>query len=104
MLTVDNQPADWLTIAVTVACMVVGTSAMAAGVGGFFVRRIALWQRALLVAIGLLVFFTRNTGTQWWLQIAAVALLVAWFVFEFFQTKGKVGSDPIEEPAASSLS
>ena len=99
MLTVDNHPASWLTIAGTVLCMVIATTAMSAGVGGYFVRRLGLWQRGLLVGVALIVFFTRNTGTQWWVQIAMVALLVAWFVFEIFQAKGKIDSNTIE-PAA----
>ena len=84
MLTVDNQPASWLAVIMTVSCMVIGTSAMAAGVGGFFVRRLALWQRALLVALGLVVFFTRNTGTQLWVQIGVVTLLLVLLAVEIF--------------------
>ena len=89
MLTVDNQPAGVLTIVMTVACMVVGTTAMAAGVGGYFTRRLFLWQRTILVVLGLLVFFTRNTGTQLWVQIGVVGLLVAWSVFEVLQSRRK---------------
>jgi len=100
MLTVDNQPADGVTIAMTVTCMVIATAAMAAGVGGYFVRRIGLWQRTLLVGMGLLVFFTRNTGMQWWLQMAAVALLVAWAVLEMIQSQNKVGSAAVEDAVA----
>ena len=99
MLTIDNQPASWMTIAMTVACMVVATTAMAAGVGGYFTRRLGLWQRALLVATGLLVFFTRNTGTQWWVQIGAVVLLVGWFVFELRQPKDRLDTNTVEEAA-----
>ena len=62
---------------------------MAAGVGGYFTRRLFLWQRTILVVMGLLVFFTRNTGTQLWVQIGVVALLVAWSVFEVFQSRRK---------------
>ena len=101
MLTVDNQPASWIAIAVTLGCMVVGTTAMAAGVGGYFTRRLALWQRALLVVLGLVVFFTRNTGMQWSVQIAVVFLLIAWFVFEITRVLrgGKV--DPSIEETGS---
>ena len=102
MLTVDNQPADPLTIMMTVGCMVVGTTAMAAGVGGFFVRRIDLWQRALLVALGLVVFFTRNTGTQLWVQLGVVALLLVLLTVEIFLALRSSGSAPIEDSATSS--
>ena len=102
MLTADNQPASWLAILMTVGCMVVGTTAMAAGVGGYFTRRLALWQRALLVGLGLVVFFTRNTGTQWWLQIGVVALLLVLLAVEIFLALRSSGSVPIEDSATPS--
>ena len=101
MLTADNQPASWLAILMTVGCMVVGTTAMAAGVGGYFTRRLALWQRALLVGLGLVVFFTRNTGMQWSVQIAVVFLLIAWFVVEIAQVLGGGKVDPSIEETGS---
>jgi len=89
MLTIDNQPAGWLTVATTVSCIVVATAGMAAGVAGYFTRRIGWGQRVMLLVLGLLVFFTRNSGIQWWLQMVAVGLLVAWAMFEMRQTSVK---------------
>lgn len=88
MLTVDNQPAGWLAIAVTVACTVVATTGMAVAVAGYFVRQIGFWQRAMLLVLSLLVFFTRNSEMQWWVQIGAVGLIVAWLLFEIVRGRG----------------
>ena len=81
MLTVDNQPAGWLAIIVTVACTVVATTGMAVAVAGYFVRQIGFLQRAMLLVLSLIVFFTRNSGMEWWVQIGAVGLIVAWLLF-----------------------
>ena len=88
MLTVDNQPAGWLAIAVTVACTVVATTGMAVAVAGYFVRQIGFWQRAMLLVLSLLVFFTRNSEMQWWVQIGAVGLIVAWLLFAIVRGRG----------------
>ena len=106
MLTVDNQPADWLTVAMTVACVAVATAGMAAAMAGYFIRQIGWWQRALLLALCLVVFFTRNTATrdtempwsfhigspemQWSLQMGSVGLIVAWMLFEIFRSTKKL--------------
>lgn len=88
MLTVDNHPAGWLAIAATVACTVVATTGMAVAVAGYFVRRVGFLQRGVLLGLSLLVFFTRNMGTQWWVQIGAVGLLAAWLLFEMWRGSG----------------
>ena len=89
MLTVDNQPAGWLAIGATVACTVVATTGMAAAVAGYFVRQIGFLQRAMLLVLSLLVFFTRNSEMQWWVQIGAVGLIVAWLLFELVRGRGR---------------
>ena len=89
MLTVDNQPASWLAITVTVACIVVATTGMAVAVAGYFIRQIGFWQRAMLLVLSLLVFFTRNSGMEWWVQIGAVGLIVAWLLFEIMRGRGR---------------
>ena len=81
MLTVDNQPAGWLAIVVTVACTVMATTGMAVAVAGYFVRQIGFLQRAMLLVLSLIVFFTRNSDMEWWVQIGAVGLIVAWLLF-----------------------
>ena len=88
MLTADNEPASWLAITATVACIVVATTGMAVAVAGYFVRQIGLWQRAMLLVLSLLVFFTRNSGMQWWVQIGAVGLIVAWLLCEIVRGRG----------------
>ena len=100
MLTVDGGPASWLTVIITTSCMVVGTIAMAAGVGGFFGRQLTFWKRGLLVALGLVVFFAHNTGTQWWIQIGVVGLLLLWGIVEVLRTRGDVDSGQAEEAVA----
>ena len=97
MLTVDNQPASWLAITVTVACIVVATTGMAVAVAGYFVRQIGFWQRAMLLVLSLLVFFTRNSGMEWWVQIGAVGLIVAWLLFAIVRGRGNT------DPEVSSL-
>ena len=88
MLTVDNQSAGWLAIAATVACTMVATTGMAVAVAGYFVRQIGFWQRAMLLVLSLLVFFTRNSEMQRWVQIGAVGLIVAWLLFEIVRGRG----------------
>ena len=89
MLTVDNQPAGWLAIIVTVACTVVATTGMAVAVAGYFVRQIGFLQRAMLLVLSLIVFFTRNSGMEWWVQIGAVGLIVAWLLFAIVRGRGR---------------
>lgn len=94
MLTIDNQPASWLAIAATVACTVVATTGMAVAVAGYFVRRVGFLQRAMLLVLSVLVFFTRNTGMQWWVQVGAVGLIVAWLLFEVVRVRGSSERGP----------
>ena len=89
MLTVDNQSAGWLAIAATVACTMVATTGMAVAVAGYFVRQIGFLQRAMLLVLSLIVFFTRNSGMEWWVQIGAVGLIVAWLLFAIVRGRGR---------------
>ena len=95
MLTVDNQPAGWLAIAVAVACTVVATAGMAVAVAGCFIRQIGFVQRAMLLVLSLTVFFTRNSGMEWWVKIGAVGLVGAWLLFETLRRAGREGQQPV---------
>jgi TRAP transporter 4TM/12TM fusion protein len=76
MLTPTNEPAGWWAIATTVICTTLATLGLAAAVAGYFAGRLNAVWRIVLLLLSVVVFFTRNTGAQWQVQLAATGVIV----------------------------
>jgi TRAP transporter 4TM/12TM fusion protein len=75
MLTPDNEAADPLRIARTIAVTLVAISGLAASIGGYAFHRISLTPRLLLLGLSLLIFLTRMRDVQLIAQLVAAGLI-----------------------------
>ncbi len=75
MLTVENEAADPLTIAGTVAVTLVAICGLAASIAGYAFHRIGWGSRLLLLGLSLVVFLTRMNDAQLIVQLAAAGLI-----------------------------
>jgi TRAP-type uncharacterized transport system fused permease subunit len=75
MLTAENEPADPLRIAVTIAVTLVAICGLAASIGGYAFARISQIPRLVLLAASLLVFLTRMNGAQLIAQVIAAGVI-----------------------------
>jgi len=91
MLTADNQAASPLMITAHVAATLVGTLGLAAAAAGYAFRTLPLLIRGLLLACSLVIFFTRWEGTEFVVQMLAVAAVLGLLAFEFTKREHKSG-------------
>lgn len=75
MLTVENEPADAMRIAGTIAITLVAICGLAASVGGYAFHRMSRFPRLLLLGLSLLVFLTRMHDAQLVAQLCAAGLI-----------------------------
>jgi TRAP transporter 4TM/12TM fusion protein len=75
MLTAENEPADPLRIAGTIAVTLVAICGLAASIGGYAFARISQIPRLVLLAASLLVFLTRMNGAQLIAQVIAAGVI-----------------------------
>ena len=104
MLTPENKDASILMIVGNVATTLVAILGLAASIVGFAFTRLPAWQRALLLPISLVVFFTRWQDTQFIIHLVCVVLIGGLLVLNFsgrYSTEEKTTStDPKPESAS----
>ena len=71
MLTPENTPASFGTIAASVGLTLIAIFGLAAGIAGFAFSKIGVIARTFLVLASLLVFFCRLQGVELAIQLAA---------------------------------
>ena len=77
MLTVENEAAEPLRIAGTVAVTLVAICGLAASIAGYAFHRINWGSRLLLLGLSLVVFLTRMDDVQLIAQLVAAGLIAA---------------------------
>ena len=76
MLTVENEVADPLSIAGTVAVTLVAICGLAASIAGYAFHQLGLGTRLVLLGLSLTVFLTRMNDVQLIAQLVAAGLIV----------------------------
>lgn len=92
MLTPDNEPAAVLTIVLTTLAILVAIYAMAGAIAGQLTGPLNTLWRATLLPLSLVVFFTRASGPQLFIQWAVVGILVVLLILEWRLHRQRDGS------------
>jgi TRAP-type uncharacterized transport system fused permease subunit len=86
MLTKENVAASPLMIAATVGVTLVGIIGLSASIAGFAFSRVFPAMRLLLLALSLIVFFTRWQDVQLIAQLASATAIIGLIVWNWKST------------------
>ncbi len=83
LLTPENEPASFVTVASSVCLTLVAILGLAAGIAGFAFTKLGAPMRTVLIVISLVVFFCRLQGLELAIQVTAVAVIGAIVTLNF---------------------
>ena len=92
MLTVDNQPASILMIAIVVGLTIIAIVGLAASVAGYAFSKLGWPMRIALLACSLTIFLCRLRGNQIWIQALAAAIIAVAMILHYRLSAAKAAT------------
>jgi TRAP transporter 4TM/12TM fusion protein len=92
MLTIDNQPASILMIAIVVGLTIIAIVGLAASVAGYAFSKLGWPIRIALLACSLTIFLCRLRGNQIWIQAIAAAVIAVAMILHYRLSAAKVAT------------